>query len=144
MAIKFYKPKDTHGHMSNFYKSKFYYDGRWWKTSEHAYQAAKTYVPEEVEEICNAPTPKIARDLGQKCKFRSDFNDIRYEKMKDIVLQKYLQNQDIYYKLIETGDELLIEDSPVDYYWGCGADGSGQNMLGKVLMEIRAQLKEWS
>jgi len=142
MTIKFYKTKDPHGHMSNFYRSKFYYDNMWWKTSEHAYQAAKTSVPEEIEEIKNAATPRIARDLGQKCQFRSDFDDKKYEIMRAIVLEKYLQNRNLLDKLIETGDEFLIEDSPVDYYWGCGADGSGKNMLGIVLMEIRDQLRE--
>jgi predicted NAD-dependent protein-ADP-ribosyltransferase YbiA (DUF1768 family) len=42
---------------------------------------------------------------------------------------------------MDTGTEELIEDSPVDYYWGCGADGSGKNMLGKLLMELREELK---
>jgi hypothetical protein len=27
-----------------------------------------------------------------------------------------------------------------DYYWGIGVDGSGKNMLGKLLMEVRQAL----
>jgi predicted NAD-dependent protein-ADP-ribosyltransferase YbiA (DUF1768 family) len=36
------------------------------------------------------------------------------------------------------GSQKLIEDSPTDSYWGCGRDGSGLNMLGVLLMELRA------
>jgi predicted NAD-dependent protein-ADP-ribosyltransferase YbiA (DUF1768 family) len=36
----------------------------------------------------------------------------------------------------------LIMNAPSDYYWGCGADGSGKNMLGRILMEVRAILRE--
>lgn len=39
------------------------------------------------------------------------------------------------------GDEELIEAAPGDYYWGCGVEGSGQNRLGQILMEIRAALR---
>jgi len=42
--------------------------------------------------------------------------------------------------LLATEEELLVENAPRDYYWGCGADGSGQNKLGQVLMTVRALL----
>jgi ribA/ribD-fused uncharacterized protein len=44
--------------------------------------------------------------------------------------------------LLSTGNQLIVENSPVDYYWGCGADGSGKNMLGKILMEVREILRK--
>jgi predicted NAD-dependent protein-ADP-ribosyltransferase YbiA (DUF1768 family) len=43
-------------------------------------------------------------------------------------------------KLIETGDAKLVEDSDVDKYWGGWLEGS-ENMLGKLLMELRDKLK---
>ena len=43
--------------------------------------------------------------------------------------------------LLATGDKELVENAPGDYYWGCGADGSGRNMLGRILMELRAELR---
>ena len=36
--------------------------------------------------------------------------------------------------------EEIIENTDIDYYWGCGKDGSGKNMLGIILMEIREKL----
>jgi ribA/ribD-fused uncharacterized protein len=43
---------------------------------------------------------------------------------------------------LSTGDEEIVEDSPIDSYWGCGADGKGQNNLGKILMEVRSRLRK--
>jgi N-glycosidase YbiA len=43
--------------------------------------------------------------------------------------------------LLSTGDELLVENAPGDYYWGCGKDGSGKNKLGEILMEVRGVLR---
>jgi len=39
-----------------------------------------------------------------------------------------------------TGDAELVEHSHNDRYWADGGDGSGQNRLGQLLMELRAQL----
>ncbi|GAB4239826.1 MAG: hypothetical protein Kow00121_66390 [Elainellaceae cyanobacterium] len=30
----------------------------------------------------------------------------------------------------------------IDYYWGCGKDGSGKNKLGQILMEVREILRD--
>jgi predicted NAD-dependent protein-ADP-ribosyltransferase YbiA (DUF1768 family) len=43
--------------------------------------------------------------------------------------------------LLATGDADLIEHTATDAYWGDGGDGSGRNMLGKILMEVRARLR---
>jgi N-glycosidase YbiA len=43
--------------------------------------------------------------------------------------------------VLGTGDEQIVENAPGDYYWGCGVDGSGKNMLGTILMEVRASLR---
>lgn len=141
MAIKFYKVKEPYGFMSNYYRSRFFVFGRWWNWSEAPYQAAKTNVQSEIDEIHKATKANDTRLLGQKVTMRPDWDDVKYHVMKKVCLAKFLQHPDLRKQLIETGDEELIEDSPVDYYWGCGADGSGKNMLGKLLMELREELK---
>ncbi len=141
MTIKFYKTQDPHGYMGNFYRSKIFLNGKWWNTVEHYYQAMKTVYTDEQEMIRSAKTPRIARDLGQTVTFRDHFDSDKYQVMKDAVLAKFVQHHNLREQLLATNDEILIEDSPVDYYWGCGADGSGKNMLGKVLMEVRAELR---
>jgi hypothetical protein len=53
------------------------------------------------------------------------------------VLRKFETHADIREVLLSTGNELIVENAPGDYYWGCGADGSGKNRLGQILMEVR-------
>lgn len=142
MAIKFYKIKDPHGYMSNFYRARIFIEGKWWDTIEHYYQALKTCDLDEQDRVRKAKTPKEARELGQKVQLRSDFDILKDSIMKKCVLAKFVQHHDIREQLLATNDEILIEDSPVDYYWGCGADGSGKNMLGKILMEVRGELRD--
>lgn len=139
--IKFYGLKSEHGYMSNFYPSKIFVFGRWWKNVEAPYQAAKTEDSDEIHAIWIASTAREARNLGQKVKMRSDWDQVKYDVMKECVMAKFSQNNDLKNKLLSTANEDLMEDSPIDWYWGCGSDGTGQNNLGKVLMEVRALLR---
>lgn len=61
--------------------------------------------------------------------------------MREAVRAKFRAHADLRAELLATGDEELIENAPGDYYWGCGADGSGKNRLGQILMEVRAELR---
>ena len=61
--------------------------------------------------------------------------------MRNAVLQKFLTNYGIRDILVSTGDEEIIEETTDDYYWGCGTNRTGKNVLGKILMEVRSILK---
>ena len=140
MPIKFYRVKDPYGFLGNFYPSRMFIGDRWWNWVEAPYQAAKTVTREDEDLIWNAKTAMESRNLGQKVKMRSDWDQIKRDIMKECCLAKFLQHPDLRKQLMGTGTEELIEDSPIDWYWGCGKDGTGQNVLGQVLMEIRTQL----
>jgi len=75
---------------------------------------------------------------------RSDWEEIKDEIMKKAVLCKFETHGDIREILLATGDELIVENSPIDYYWGCGADGSGKNKLGEILVIVREILRNKS
>jgi len=64
--------------------------------------------------------------------------------MREAVLEKFRTHLDIQTILLSTGDEELIETTSNDYYWGCGTDGTGNNMLGKILVEVREQIRTLS
>ena len=93
MSIKFYRIKEPHGYMSNYKKAPMYLWGRWWKNVEAPYQAAKTSDPNEYDAIWKATTANEARELGQKVKMRPDWDQVKYDIMKECVLAKFLQNQ---------------------------------------------------
>jgi hypothetical protein len=140
MTIKFYQTKAEYGFLNNFYRAKMEIYGKIWDTVEHAYQAQKTTIPGEITKIWAAATPREARNIGQLVQMRPDWDQVKYSVMKECVKAKFLQHSDLKEKLIATGNEEIIEDSPIDWYWGCGKDGSGQNMLGKILMEVRSEI----
>ncbi|MFL5340570.1 MAG: NADAR domain-containing protein [Gemmataceae bacterium] len=60
--------------------------------------------------------------------------------MRKAVREKFMQNSQLAVSLRATGDADLIEDSTTDAFWGAGADGRGKNWLGRVLLEVRAEL----
>ncbi len=152
MSIKFYKTNEPYGFLNNFKKARMYLWGKWWNNVETPYQAAKCMTDEDRDMIYKAATPREARDLGQKVQLRYDWDSpdpksyysdykVKDRIMYECVLAKFTQHHDLRAQLMATGDEELIEDSPVDSYWGCGKDGKGKNMLGKILMRVREELR---
>lgn len=72
---------------------------------------------------------------------RPDWDAVKVDIMRDILRAKVAQHEYVRRKLLETGDRELVENSWRDSFWGWGADQKGQNMLGKLWMEIRADLR---
>lgn len=143
MSIKFYKVGEPFGCFSNFSQHGFEKDGRYWPTSEHYFQAQKFEDEAVQEKIRNAKTPMHAAQLGRSRDFtlRGDWEEHKVAIMKAAVYEKFMNHPDIAEVLLSTGDEEIIENSPGDSYWGCGSEGDGKNMLGKVLAEVRAELR---
>lgn len=137
MTIKFYRSVEPYGYLNNFRKAPMFIYNAWFKNVEAAYQSRKTNIKEEQESIRLALHPSTARDLGQKVTMRSDWDSIKYSVMEECVLAKFVQHKDLRERLLSTGTEYIIEDSKIDYYWGCGADGTGKNKLGLILMTVR-------
>ncbi len=136
---------DFHGKhffLSNFYESKFYYDGHEWKSVEHAFQAAKCVKKEDYIAILNAKTPGEAKRIGRTVQMVEDWDNIRCHVMHECLLMKFLGDDELMNKLLATGDAELIEGNTWhDNFWGschCNkCNDSGKNMLGNMLMEIR-------
>lgn len=142
MQIKFYKLKEPYGCFSNFSRHAILLDGRTWPTTEHYFQAQKYIGTPRYDQIANAATPRIAADLGRDRGIpkRADWEQVKDEVMLKCVREKVLQHLYIKELLLSTGDAEIIEDSPIDWYWGCGKDGTGRNQLGKTLMQVRSEL----
>ena len=144
MTIYFYTTVDEYGCFSNFSSHGFELGGRYWLTAEHYFQAQKYAGTEHELHIALARTPKEAAQRGRdrSVPLRSDWEEVKDEVMRRVVLRKFETHQAIWAILLGTGDADLVENAPGDYYWGCGADGTGQNKLGKILMEIRSILRD--
>jgi ribA/ribD-fused uncharacterized protein len=61
--------------------------------------------------------------------------------MKKALVAKFTQHPPLGRKLLATGDIPLIEHTKNDKYWADGGDGSGQNWLGRLLVEVRTELR---
>ncbi len=144
MTIFFYGSKGKpYGCFSNFSPHSFELDGAWWSTSEHYFQAQKFAGTPYAEEIRRARTPSEAAKMGRRRShpLRPDWEQVKDQVMLQGVMRKFETHADIRSVLLATGDQVLIENAPKDYYWSCGADGSGQNKLGQILMEVRNLLR---
>ena len=143
MSIYFYKINDEYGCFSNFAHYGFELDGKWWMTSEHYFQAQKFCGTEYEEIIRLLDSPMKAAEMGRSrdLPLRKDWEQVKDDFMRKAVYAKLLQNSDIKDMLLETGSEYIVEKTSNDYYWGCGVNGTGKNMLGIILMEIRDKLK---
>ncbi|TYC72480.1 NADAR family protein [Stappia sp. BW2] len=141
MTIRFYSINDAYGCFSNFSPHPIQI-GRVWPTSEHYFQAQKFSDLALHDKICRDPSPMRAAQIGRSRKhpLRPDWEDIKLDVMRTALLAKFTQHNDLRTILLETKGQDLVEHTPHDHFWADGGDGSGKNMLGSLLMELRAVL----
>ena len=130
---------------NNFAAFQVTWKGVRWPTAEHAYQAAHFFdvAPELVEQIRNAGSPEEAFAIANAHADReqADWADKKLQCMYDICRAKLEQHPFIQEKLRQTGDVPIVEDSPVDSFWGWGPHHDGRNELGKIWMRLRDELR---
>lgn len=115
-------------------------DGKIWPTVEHAYQACKTNDPVTRERILTAPKPGTAKYLGRHAKLRENWDEMKLDIMKILVTRKFF-DPELARKLLATRDTPLVEGNHWgDTFWGV-CRGVGENHLGKILMEVREELR---
>ena len=120
------------------------FEGIKYPTAEHAYQAAKTNNITDRFGISRLESPGKAKRAGSTVLLRPDWDKIKVHIMRQIVTAKFMQNPDLMAKLLSTKDAELIEGNRWgDTFWGV-CNGKGENLLGKILMNIRDILaREW-
>lgn len=141
-AIRFYLTDAPYGEFSNFAAFPIRLKDREWPTSEHYFQAQKFAGTPHEEELRQAKSPMVVARMGRDRArpLRADWESVKDDVMRDAVGAKIEQHPSLRALLLGTGDAELIEHTKNDNYWGDGGDGTGRNMLGKILMEIRATL----
>ena len=128
--------------LSNFYPCRVYMgDSINYPSVEHAFQAMKSTDLSERAEVSLAKHPADAKKAGKRLKLRSSWEDMKVDVMRQAVRSKFLDNAGMRKKLQSTGDAVLIEGNHHgDRFWG--VDGYGENMLGRLLMELRQDINE--
>jgi hypothetical protein len=126
--------------LSNFWPAHVSYDGVVYKTTEHAFQAAKSLDLAERAFVRDCETARAAKTAGRKVTLRPDWEQIKIGVMEDLVRQKF-SVAPLRAMLLSTGDAELVEGNDwSDFFWGV-CDGKGRNEMGKILMRIRAELR---
>lgn len=138
--------------LSNFWPAKVIFDGDEYTASENAYQAAK--YKKDQRDYLKKCSPKEAvvfvRENIEGAYTKEQWDNLKFQIMRSLLVQKFDKNlnPENFKKLIETGDKYLEETNYwEDTYWGVSKsniseEGIGENNLGKLLMEIRDNLKK--
>ena len=142
-VINFYSVSDEFGGFSNFSPHAVTLKGKRWPTSEHYFQAQKFAGTPHEEAVRRCKKPRQAADMGRdrKLPLRRDWESVKDNIMREAVRAKFSQHADLRDELLGTGDRPIVEHTENDAYWGDGGDGSGRNMLGIILMQIRNELR---
>lgn len=142
-VINFYSQHGYYGEFSNFAPYPIHLDGKKWKTTEHYFQAQKFKNSKLQAKVRGARTPGLAAAIGRNRSnpLRRDWEKVKIDVMRKAVHAKFTQHQDLRKLLVETGDAIIVEHTKNDKFWGDGGNGHGQNWLGKILMEIREEIK---
>lgn len=126
--------------LSNFYFSPLAYEGIKYLNVEAAFQAQKCESKLEKLQFAKL-NPTDAKHRGRQVKLRSDWEEVKFKIMEDLVREKFRQNTNLAIFLLETKDKILEEGNTWgDKIWGV-CNGEGENHLGKILMKIREELK---
>ena len=129
----------------NFSSFKVEWNGYLFASVEEAYQAASFMGSDEelVEKIKKSHSADEAQRIAyaNRDKRREDWDDVKISIMEELLRLKIEQNPYVKKKLLQTGDYMIVEDSPKDDFWGWGPNRNGQNNLGKLWMKLREGLK---
>lgn len=138
--------KDKYRWLSNMttFEKPFIHNGLRYRTNEHFYVAMKskdTHVRIAVTEIIS---PGKVKRFGRIFDIRDDWDEIRIPTMLEGLRYKFsIDNPVLRQKLIDTGDMYIQEGNTWgDSFWGyCFIDEMGKNNLGKLLMQIREEIR---
>ena len=147
--IHFYRSNEKpYGVFSNLHRTPVVFEGREFPTAEHAYQAGKASKEAVREWILSAPTPSLAAMAAHGLytwDIVPSWSKIKFDRMRDVLRAKFSQHEDLRAVLLATGQARLVEagttNNAVNRLWG-EVNGKGQNMLGVLLMEVRAELRK--
>lgn len=125
--------------LSNSYMTPICYDGVVYRTVEHAFLASKTSDTKLRNIFRQCRTPEEAKKYDDLIEIREDWEDVKEQIMYELVKQKF-QNKELRKKLLNTGDSVLVNTIGKDSYWGI-YNGRGENRLGQILMQLRAEIR---
>ena len=139
--------KEEYRFLSNFYQAPVTYSGLTYPNAEAAFQAQKCRNEADKVKYTQVKNPVRAKQMGKKEPgLPENWREISYDIMLDIERAKF-STPEMAGKLLSTGNAELVEgNNHHDNLWGdcscarCAAK-VGENRLGKILLQVREELK---
>ena len=127
--------------LNNYFPATIQFDNELYTSVEHAYQAAKSTNASVRDEIRRTPDPDEAKRLGRKHANHPNWDNVKVPLMRRLVARKFREPV-LAAQLVATGDAHLVEGNNWgDTFWG-ECDGVGDNHMGRILMDLRAELRQ--
>ena len=156
-VICFHNPDDENGYLSNWYLSDFIIDGIKYSSMEQYMMYQKACCFNDVESANEILNTNDVAEIKQLGRFVQNYNENCWNGVRQLIVYdglqaKFLQNEELKKKLLDTKEAVLAECAVKDRIWGIGlsmTDGSrvdrdkwrGQNLLGYSLMMVREKIK---
>ncbi len=134
--------------LASFSRHEIELDDLRWPSVEHYVQGMQLADPAKRPDVAAAPHPEAAIALAKKLtRWRPrarqrDWKRLQLVYMTRGTYTKARAYQEVREALLDTGERTIVETSQYDYYWGCGRDTRGENRFGRMLMDVRARLRE--
>lgn len=119
-------------------------EGEAWRSAEHYVHAMLAGSPALAEKTKACASALEAYKLNKPW-YRSkkpDWKNLRRVYMTRALYTLVQMYPEVKADLMESGQQLLVETSQYDHYWGIGRDLRGENMTGKIWMDIRRKLSQ--
>lgn len=141
-CVYFYSAFEPYGEFSNFSEYGIEISGEYYPTVEHYYQSQKFLDKIYQKRIQTCQSPKKASELGKNktIPMVENWDEKKLDVMYNALTVKFNSYPDLKKLLLSTQNNLLIENSPYDNFWGIGRTGIGLNFLGTILMRVRSSL----
>jgi ribA/ribD-fused uncharacterized protein len=150
-AVVFRKTNEVFGGLSNMAPGfpVLVNNVRFW-TSEALYQCCRFPDAPEVQKLIvsqrSPMTAKMKSKRYRKDWTRPDWDNVKVRVMRWCLRVKLAQNLNNFGRLLlSTGDRPIVEESAKDQFWGAKSEPGGllkgANVLGRLLMELRDQLR---
>jgi len=152
-CVSFRKTKELYGGLSNMCSGFPIQIGEdIFLTSESLYQVCRFNEYSDIQRIIQGEKSPMSSKMKSKkyiLNTRSDWDDVRVGIMNWCIRMKLKCNWNKFSNLLlSTGNKQIIEDSHKDRFWGCVVDENnylvGRNVLGKLLVNLREELKNES
>ena len=156
--ICFHNPDEENGYLSNWYLSEFTVDDITFSSMEQymMYEKAILFHDQETaKKILQKDNVAEIKALGRIVQNFDDtvWGQSREEIVYKGVFEKFRQNPELRKRLERTGEEIIAECAVKDRIWGIGLSmkdedrfcverWNGQNLLGKILMDVRKDIKQ--